>query len=77
MVDLAPGDSIVLFTDGVTEEHGDGEVFGRDRLVSVLQRSAGLSADAIADAVEHAVVEFRADPPRDDLAILVLKARTP
>lgn len=73
--DLGPGDTIVLFTDGVTEEHGDSELFGRDRLVDVLRRSAGLPAQAIAEAVERAVTGFRPEPLRDDLAVLVLKAR--
>jgi PAS domain S-box-containing protein len=74
VVDLAPGDAIVLFTDGVTEEHGAGEIFGRDRLSLAIQESAAGAAEDIADAIERAVLRFRPGPLRDDVAILVLKA---
>jgi sigma-B regulation protein RsbU (phosphoserine phosphatase) len=73
-VDLAPGDAIVLFTDGVTDEHGAGGIFGRERLQEVIRRSAGASAERIAEEIERAVTGFRPEPLRDDVAILVVKA---
>jgi serine phosphatase RsbU (regulator of sigma subunit) len=76
-VDLAPGDAVVLFTDGVTEEHGTGGVFGRDRLSEVLRRSVGMSANGLAEAIQQAVTGFRPEPLRDDVAILVVKAAGP
>jgi serine phosphatase RsbU (regulator of sigma subunit) len=74
VVDIAPGDAVVLFTDGITEEHAGGEIFGRHRLEAVIRASAGKSAEEIADRVEHAVVDFGPGPLRDDVAILVLRA---
>jgi PAS domain S-box-containing protein len=74
-IDLAPGDAVILFTDGVIEERAPGAVFGRDRLESVIRAAAGLDADGIAQAIEQAVLSFRPDPTRDDVAILVVRVR--
>jgi len=76
-VELCPGDSVVLYTDGVTERVFAGEVFGSSRLAEVLAASAGLSAERIADSVHRAVVEFGSEAPRDDLALVVLRVRRP
>jgi PAS domain S-box-containing protein len=75
VVDLGPGDALVLFTDGVIEERAPGAVFGRERLESVVRSSAGLDADGIAQAIEQAVLSFRPDPTHDDIAILVVRVR--
>ena len=76
-VELCPGDSLVLYTDGVTERVSAGEVFGSSRLAEVLAASAGLSAEEMADSIHRAVVEFGSEAPRDDLALVVLRVRTP
>jgi PAS domain S-box-containing protein len=72
-VELAPGDAIVFYTDGVTEARRDGELFGEKRLGELLAAHAGRPAPAIADAIERAVREF-APHPTDDRATLVLRA---
>jgi PAS domain S-box-containing protein len=72
-VDLGPGDVLVLYTDGVVEEQSNGIVFGRDRLMSLVESCAGLSAFEIAESIERAVLGFRPEPPRDDIALLVLR----
>src|SRR5947207_1023985 len=64
-VDLHPGDSIILYTDGVTEQAREGVQFGVERLQAALESSAGLDADGIADAIERAVVEFGQAEVRD------------
>jgi serine phosphatase RsbU (regulator of sigma subunit) len=70
-IDLLPGDAVVMFTDGVIEERLNGHVFGREGLVSVLERCAGQSAEDIAETIQKAVLGFGEDAPRDDIAILV------
>jgi hypothetical protein len=75
-ISVAPGDAIVLYTDGVTDAVGPGdERFGRERLLATLAEPAG-SAREIADRLETAVRTFAAGAPqRDDLACLVLRRR--
>jgi serine phosphatase RsbU (regulator of sigma subunit) len=72
-VDLRPGDSLVLYTDGVTDEQRDGEEFGLERLADVLRSTAGRAPDEVASAIEEAVVRFRPQEPSDDLAVLVAR----
>jgi serine phosphatase RsbU (regulator of sigma subunit) len=75
VVRLSPGESLVLYTDGVTERRGRDGMFGDDRLIACLRSVAGLSAPAIASALEAAVQDYGRDQPgaRDDLAVLVLQ----
>jgi serine phosphatase RsbU (regulator of sigma subunit) len=71
-VELAPGELVVLYTDGVTEVRaGRREVFGFHDLTRVLEGCAGLAPDLVAQRVQAAVLEAADGPPRDDIAILV------
>ena len=74
---LEPGDVVVYYTDGVIEARSpEGvEIFGEDRLEACLAGCAGKSADTIAAAIEKEAVKFSDGRPRDDIAILVLKAK--
>jgi serine phosphatase RsbU (regulator of sigma subunit) len=75
-VELAPGDVVVLYTDGVTEvRRRRQEVFGHRELIEVLRACVGLDPDAIAERVEQAVLAAAAGKPRDDIAILALGPR--
>jgi serine phosphatase RsbU (regulator of sigma subunit) len=75
VVDLAPGDLVVLYTDGVTEVRaGRKEIFGHRDLAELLVRCGGLPADSIAQRVQDAVLEAARGRPRDDIAILVVGA---
>jgi phosphoserine phosphatase RsbU/P len=69
---LAPGDLLVLYTDGVTEARRGREEFGEDRLRDLLASLAGRTADAVVGAVEEAVVSFQSGVARDDIAVLAL-----
>ncbi|MDQ4132877.1 MAG: SpoIIE family protein phosphatase [Actinomycetota bacterium] len=70
---LAPGDAVVLYTDGVTEARRGPEYFGDDGLVSALAATTGMGAQAMADAVVAQVVEFQEGQVRDDIAVVVIK----
>jgi PAS domain S-box-containing protein len=74
-VALEPGDALICFTDGVTEGRGPAGMFGDAALGDVLAGSVGLSAEAIAERVMQAALEFQGGTTQDDLALLV--ARVP
>lgn len=72
--DLAPGETLLCVTDGVTEHRsGDRQFDDEDGLAATFALCAGLSAREVAERVRQAVDEFAAEPPDDDLAMLVLK----
>ena len=74
-VRLDPGDTLVLYTDGVTEARApDGAFFGEERLADLLRSSTGLDAKALVARLEEAVRSFQEDDLHDDIAILVLRA---
>ena len=78
-VALAPGDVVVLYTDGVPEASGRGGLpWGYDALAGFLRGlpAAGLTARQIRDAVVREVARVTGRPrPADDVAVVVVKAR--
>ncbi len=71
---LGAGDTLVLYTDGVTEARApDGTFFGEERLRSVLAACDGVDAAAVGQRIKEAVEEHRGGSPSDDVAILVLR----
>ena len=73
--DLRPGDAVVLYTDGLTEAGAPERVWDPADLADVLRRAAGASPQEL---VDHAVREaLGVQPaPRDDIAVLALRAMT-
>jgi phosphoserine phosphatase RsbU/P len=72
-VALDIGDSMVLYTDGVTERRDGRRMFGQYGLRKTMANSAGADAETLASALEHAAESFVATELRDDLAILVIR----
>jgi sigma-B regulation protein RsbU (phosphoserine phosphatase) len=71
---LAPGDTLVFYTDGVTERRDGDRMFDDDRLLAACASAAGSSADTFAGLLEQAVRDFGDQASRDDLAVLVVRA---
>jgi len=74
-LDLHPGDTFVLFTDGVSEAFDpDGELFGEDRLLQHLQSAPIQSARETALAVLDAVRRHAAGAKQsDDITVLSVR----
>ena len=74
-VQLEKGDSIVMFTDGVTEAMNvESEEFGNERLEKALGGEAGQSCQHIIDTVKTELKTFVGEADQsDDITMLVLK----
>jgi serine phosphatase RsbU (regulator of sigma subunit) len=73
--DLAAGDVLVLYTDGVTEAQNNlGEEFGTERLSALLERGFGLSAEGLMSTIFSSASDFCNQVGfADDVTILVVK----
>lgn len=69
---LAPGDTVVLFTDGLPEgENARGEQFGIPRLDAAISSSSG-APDAVVQAIHNDIAAFTGRASRDDDQTLVV-----
>jgi serine phosphatase RsbU (regulator of sigma subunit) len=78
---LRPGDSLIMYTDGVTEARraGERELYGNDRLHAQVAATRAVTADDLAAEIESAVLDFSGRHISDDTAIVVIRVepRTP
>lgn len=72
-ITLRPGESLVFFTDGVTERRQGAEMYGTRRLRRELRNLLAQPAQTMAARVREAVMAFSPETPRDDIAVLVLR----
>ena len=74
-IQLAPGDTLFLYTDGITEaENSSKEEFGETRLDQTLASLKGAAASDVATAVVDAVQTFAGDAPQsDDITCVALR----
>ena len=72
---LAPGDRVIVYSDGVTEaQNTTGEFFGRKRLREIAAAHATGGCRVIHDAIQDAVATFTEGTPQaDDITMLVLE----
>jgi sigma-B regulation protein RsbU (phosphoserine phosphatase) len=75
---LTLGDTLVLYSDGVTEAmNKDHQPFSEQRLRTLLSSTGSIGAEQMVDAIESAIREHAAGYPQsDDLTLLVLRMRT-
>jgi sigma-B regulation protein RsbU (phosphoserine phosphatase) len=74
VVELEPGDSLVLLTDGVIEAPGaDGKRASLDRVLQLLDRSRGERAQAQAEALTGGLLAEASGRMADDMTAFVLK----
>ena len=70
------GDTLALYTDGVTESLDQNEQeFGEERLVDLLQRTRSLPAQELALSVVEEVQNFSAKKQHDDITLIIAKGK--
>lgn len=72
-VNLAVGDSVVFYTDGLIRTHPDDRMQGFEELVSVVESCVDLNATVTAASIDKALLSEERGDLRDDAAILVLR----
>jgi PAS domain S-box-containing protein len=75
-IDLLPGDTLVLYTDGVTEVSPLDDRFGPESLADFVAGCSGREAPVIARRIEEQVLEIGGGSVRDDVAVVVLRVCT-
>ena len=79
-IDLASGNLLAVFTDGVTEaENAAGEEFGEDRLIAALRSHVNDDANGVLEGVRQTVERFSGRDQADDLTLIITRitARVP
>ncbi len=76
-IDIAPGDTLMLYTDGITEARNrEGEEFGSERLVEHLETHASLHPHALYTSLFETIQEFsRGAHQADDITMMFLRRR--
>jgi serine phosphatase RsbU (regulator of sigma subunit) len=76
-IELAAGDTLFLFTDGLSSACGPDMVTFEDRLADELAALAGESPPVVVSRVQELVLEFCRGELRDDITILALRVGEP
>lgn len=71
-IEIGRGDALVMFTDGLTEQHGMDEGVEAARLREILKSAAGASAEVMLSTLKSDFLDGR-DMGGDDVAVLVLR----
>jgi sigma-B regulation protein RsbU (phosphoserine phosphatase) len=74
VVQMAPGDTLVLYSDGVTDAQDEtGAFFGEERLQRVIRENAGLPAGQFLRALLEAIARFGGEATQfDDMTLMVV-----
>jgi len=73
---LFPGDTFVLYTDGITESFNPtGEEFGEQRLTAALRRHRELAPQAAVMSIVEEVQNFSSYQQHDDITLIVAKCK--
>jgi len=72
-VQLRSGDTLLIFTDGITEiRNDDGIEFGEDRLIELLKDNRGATASALQQKIMAEVSEYSSGNFLDDATLIVM-----
>jgi len=74
-IQLEPGDGLIVYTDGITEAlNENGEEWGLDNLLNLIQAESPETPDALMEAVRSSITRYvGAQQQYDDMTLLALK----
>src|SRR5438552_7331008 len=74
--EIFSGDTLALYTDGVTESfNNNGDEFGEQRLIEALRRNRDLSSKALLASIVEGVQHFSPNEQHDDITLIVARCR--
>ncbi len=73
LVTMAPGDLLLLCTDGIVEARSENEEYGLEHLKAVIQANGGRSLKNLARAVADDARAFAGNLVKDDVAVLLVR----
>jgi serine phosphatase RsbU (regulator of sigma subunit) len=71
---LSPGDTLLAYTDGVTERPGPEGLYGADRLINAATATCPLPPAQLIATIRTSVQRFSNQKPKDDIALLAIRA---
>jgi len=76
-MNLKPGDTLVFYTDGITEAMNDrSEEYSIERFIDLLKRNRSSNSKQLLKAIDESILEFTGDlPQHDDLTLVLLKVK--
>ncbi len=75
-LEIRKGDTLVLYTDGVTDAmDDDGNFFGEERLVELVKRNTRASAGALLETLIDEVTRFSGKVQEDDLTLVIAQGQ--
>ena len=73
---LCPGDTVVFYTDGVTESFNEtDEQFGENRLIEAVRRNRALPSNGLLRSLVDEVLRFSSHKQHDDITLIAAKCR--
>ncbi|MFE2375598.1 SpoIIE family protein phosphatase [Streptomyces sp. NPDC059398] len=76
-VALLPGDTCLLYTDGITEARGGplgDELYGEERLKRALAECAGMPGEAVVERIQMLAAQWLRENSHDDMALVAITA---
>jgi sigma-B regulation protein RsbU (phosphoserine phosphatase) len=71
---LEPDDTLLMYTDGVTEAQGaNGELFGEERLLELCAQSRSINPDTLCSTIIDAVLTYETETQSDDITLLAFQ----
>jgi serine phosphatase RsbU (regulator of sigma subunit) len=70
---LRPGDSVLIYTDGLTDAHAPARIITQTELASMLESCAGMHGPQLLEEIERRALCGDVEGVRDDIALLVVR----